>query len=91
LFHTPEIVDVIAGETNGYPKKILEIMPHLKLRSMIHHWKEMNRNCWHSFITSTSQETEQQELFYPKKNSRNTHIFGPFQGREVSPQISSFC
>jgi hypothetical protein len=44
LFCTPEIVEVIARETNWYAQKFLENTPNLKLRSRTHHWKEMNRS-----------------------------------------------
>jgi hypothetical protein len=41
---TPEIAEVIAGETNQYANKFLENTPNLKLKSRAHHWKEMSRN-----------------------------------------------
>jgi hypothetical protein len=44
LFCTPEIMEVIARETNRYAKKCLENMPKPKLRSGTHHWKETNIN-----------------------------------------------
>jgi hypothetical protein len=44
LFCTPEIVEVIARETNQHAQKFLENTPNLNLRSRTHHWKEINRN-----------------------------------------------
>jgi hypothetical protein len=40
-FCTPEIVEVIARETNWYVQKFIENMPNLKLRSRAHHGKKM--------------------------------------------------
>jgi hypothetical protein len=38
-------------------------------------------------------ETGQQELFFPKENYGNTHIFGLVQVEDVLPstEVSSFC
>jgi hypothetical protein len=44
LFCTPDIAEVIARETNQYVQKFVENMPHLKLNSRTHGWKEMNRS-----------------------------------------------
>jgi hypothetical protein len=44
LFCTPEIVEVIARETNWHVQKFLENTPNMKLRSRAHQWKEIHRN-----------------------------------------------
>jgi hypothetical protein len=42
LFCTPDIVEVIARETNRYAQTFLENMPNLNLKSRTHCWKETN-------------------------------------------------
>jgi hypothetical protein len=44
LFCTPDIVEVIARETNRYAQQFLENTSNLEVRSRSHHWKETDRN-----------------------------------------------
>jgi hypothetical protein len=43
LFHTPDIVEVIARETNWNAQKFLQNTPNLNLKSRTRRWKAANR------------------------------------------------
>jgi hypothetical protein len=66
-------VEVISRETNWYAQKFLENNPDLKLRSRIHHWKEMNRNeimkLLALFLLQGLHHKLDNELFFPEENS----------------------
>jgi hypothetical protein len=44
FFFTPDIVKVIARETNRYAQKFLEDTPNLKLKSTTHRWAGIENN-----------------------------------------------
>jgi hypothetical protein len=95
LLHAPEIVEVIARETNRYAQNFLENRPNLKLRSMTHHSNKTNRNeimkLLAFFLLQELHQKLDNKRYFSQRNILETPIFLTCSMKDGFTFYPSFC